>query len=157
MNLSPHFTLEEFTRSSTAARRGIDNGLPLELTQAAKKTAQMLEAIRAHLSSIAGRDIAISISSGYRCPELNRAIGSSDTSDHPKACAADWRADGFGTPVEICKALAPMVGVLGIGQLINEFPGPNGWVHTSTRLPTKTVNRIITITARGVVVGIQEA
>ena len=153
--MTPNFTVAEFTRSSTAARRGIDNALPMELVPAARETFEMLERIRAHLSHLAGRDVPISISSGYRCPALNLAIGSSSTSDHPKAAAADWRADSFGTPVEICRVLAPLVGVLGIGQLINEYPGPSGWVHTSTRVPAKLVNRIITLSAAGVSVGVQ--
>ena len=154
MNLSPHFTLAEFCRSETAVRRNISNNLPADLLHNAKATAQMLENIRAHLSKLAGREVPMSISSGYRCIALNRAIGSGDTSDHTQARAADWEAPAFGSPTDICEALAPMVGALGIGQLINEYPDRDGWVHTSTRMPTKAINRIITITGRGVSVGV---
>jgi hypothetical protein len=44
--------------------------------------------------------------------------------------------------------------VLGIGQLIYEF---ESWVHVSTRIPDKIINRIITINKRGVSAGILEA
>ena len=154
MNLSPHFTLAEFCRSETAVRRNISNNLPADLLHAAKGTAAMLERIRAHLSSLAGRDVPMRITSGYRCITLNRAIGSSDGSDHVQAWAADWEAPAFGSPTDVCEALAPMVGALGIGQVINEYPDRDGWVHTSTRMPAKAINRIITITGRGTSVGV---
>lgn len=156
MQLSDHFSMAEFCRSETAVRRNIQNNLPADLLHAAKASAEMMEAIRAHLCKLAGRDIPINPSSGYRCITLNRAIGSSDGSDHVLAAAWDWEAPAFGTPTVICKALAPMVDVLGIGQLINEYPDRNGWVHTSTRMPAKLVNRVITITGRGTSVGILE-
>lgn len=146
MQLAPHFSLAEFVASDIAAAHGIDNSMPPELLDQARDTAAMLERIRAHLSSLAGRDIPIGLSSGYRCLQLNRAVGSSDTSDHRAAMAADWRAPAFGTPYAICQALAPHVDVLGIGQLIHEAPGTGRvWVHTSTRIPSKPINRVITI------------
>lgn len=152
--LSAHFSEAEFTRSATAARMGIDNTLPADLLPAARATAEMMERIRRYLSSRAGREIAINLTSGYRCPKLNAAVGSGPGSDHPKAMATDFEAPGFGTPTEVARALAPMVTMLDIGQLINEYPDRDGWVHVSTRLPDKSVNRIITITARGTSVGV---
>ncbi|MDT7834947.1 D-Ala-D-Ala carboxypeptidase family metallohydrolase [Aquabacterium sp. OR-4] len=149
-----HFSLDEFTASTTAARRGIPNVLPLELLPAAHETLAMLQRIRDWLSAQAGRDVPVVITSGYRCGALNAAVGSSPRSDHVRAMAADWRAPAFGTSVEVCRALAPMVGALGIGQLINEFPGPSGWVHASTAYPLQPVNRVITITSAGTVPGI---
>lgn len=152
--MTEHFTLAEFTRSDTAARRGIDNALPAELVQHALATLEMMERIRAYLSRLAGSEVPIIITSGYRSPQVNMLVGSSSTSDHPKACAVDWRAPSFGTPFEVCQALAPQVGVLGIGQLIHEF---GDWIHTSTRMPAKALNRIITISHAGTQVGILEA
>ena len=78
-------------------------------------------------------------------------MGSSSTSDHPKACAADFTAPVFGTPLQVAQALAPVVSTLGIGQLIHEF---GQWVHISTRQPAKPVNRIISIGRGGVFPGI---
>jgi zinc D-Ala-D-Ala carboxypeptidase len=139
--LSPHFTVAEFTFSETAAREGIDNRLPLELQQDAVATALMLERIRAHLSTLAGRTVPIHITSGYRCWPLNSRVGS-NSGDHPGAQAGDWVAPAFGTPQQICEALAPHVSRLGIGQLIHEY---GRWVHTSRKVPSNPINRIITI------------
>jgi zinc D-Ala-D-Ala carboxypeptidase len=153
MQLSPHFSLAEFTASDTAARQGINNELPSTLLPIAQDTAAMLERIRQYLSQRAGREIPMQITSGYRCLALNAAIGSSPTSDHPKALAADWKAPEFGTPLQICRLLAPLVDVLGIGQLIHEF---GTWVHTSQRVPALPINRVITISRAGTQAGIRE-
>lgn len=152
--MTPHFTLAEFCRSDVAARKRIDNTLPPELMPAALRTLEMLERIRAHLSGVARRDVPIIISSGYRCPALNRAIGSSSTSDHPWAAAADWTAPSFGTPKAVCDALAPMIGHLGIGQLIYEWAQ---WIHTSWCQPRHAYNQIITIGQAGTLPGIVQA
>lgn len=148
MNLTQHFTAAEFTDSDTATRHGIDNSLPETLLADAVATCEMLERIRELL------DAPVIVTSGYRCPDLNAAIGSGRTSDHVKAMAADFKAPAFGTPKEVCEALLPNLDELGIGQLIHEF---GRWVHVSTRRPDKAVNRVITITARGTEPGIQEA
>lgn len=158
MNLSPHFTLAEFVASDKARELNIDNSLPAELLPAAKATAEMHERIRAELSARAGYTVPINASSGYRCAALNTAVGSGKGSDHLRAEAMDWTAATFGTPLQICRVLAPLVSVLGIGQLIYERPKPgrDPWVHTSTRLPLKMVNRVITIGPNGPMLGIQE-
>lgn len=142
MQLSPHFSLSEFTDSDTALRLGIDNSLPDSLLEEAMATADMQERTRAYLSHIAGRDIPIVQTSGYRCLALNTALRSKPTSDHVKALAGDWKAPSFGTPYEICRVLSASVDLLGIGQLIHEY---GTWVHTSRRRPDKLVNRVITI------------
>ena len=142
--LSAHLTLAEFTDSDTAARLGIDNSLPGELVETAQATGAMLERVRALLGA------PLLISSGYRSPELNRAIGSGSGSDHPKAAALDFRAPGFGTPLEICKALLPHMKELGIGQMIYEHT----WVHISTTDPGNAVNAALTLASGGYVEGI---
>ncbi|CAN5719979.1 hypothetical protein BH10PSE18_BH10PSE18_50310 [soil metagenome] len=152
MNLTEHFTEAEFVASETASRQGLDNRLPGGLRPTAVLTCEMMERIRAELSRLAGREISIVVTSGYRAPAVNRAVGSSDTSDHPRATAVDFKAPAFGTPFEIASALAPKVSELGIGQLIHEF---GTWVHVSTRKPAKDVNRIITISKRGTEAGIK--
>lgn len=156
MQLTKHFNIRELTQSSTATRLGINNTLPAILVGNMVETAEMLERIRSHLSSVAGKDTPVTVTSGYRCLPLNRALKSSDESDHVKARAADIEVPSFGSPYQVAAALAPMVGVLKIGQLILEYPdsADGGWVHVSTSLPKKLVNRIITIKHSGTVVGI---
>lgn len=157
MQLSPHFSLAEFTSSAKAQALGLDNLLPADLMASAMRTADMLERIRAYLGGLAGREIPILLSSGYRCLQLNRALGSKDTGDHTRALAADWSAPAFGTPYQICRALSPQILALGIGQLIYERPRPgSAWVHTSTRTPDRPSNRVITIGPAGAELGIQQ-
>ena len=143
--MTPHFSLAEFTASDTAARLGIDNSLPDELRDNAMKTLQMMERIRLHINA------PISITSGYRCEALNRAIGSKPGSDHTLAFAVDFKASRAGTPAEIAKSLALVVDMLGIGQLILEF---QSWCHVSYCSPSKAINRIITIDKNGTRAGI---
>jgi zinc D-Ala-D-Ala carboxypeptidase len=153
MKLSAHFDLEEFTCSDTAARMCINNDLPIELLAEAKKTADMMEAIRGYLSDRLAKPCPVIITSAYRCQQLNKAIGSSETSDHIKMMACDFKAPAFGSPYDICRELAPAMSMLGIGQIIYEF---ESWVHVSTRIPDKVINRIITINKDGTHAGIVE-
>lgn len=158
MSLPPlvHFKLSDASVSQRARALGIDNTLPEKLKPNALATLGMLEVIRAHLCAKTENEVPILVSSLYRCPALNTAVGSGPRSDHLTADASDWTAPGFGTPLQICQFLAPLVGKLGIGQLIYERPhgAARAWVHTSTRIPGKAVNRIITITEHDTLVGI---
>ncbi|EYC51693.1 peptidase M15A [Hylemonella gracilis str. Niagara R] len=154
MKLSPNFWLSEFTDSDTAERLGIDNTLPAELMAEARQTAAFMEQIRAHLSGVKEDDVPIDALSGYRCLALNRALKSDDGSDHRRMQAIDFIAPTFGSPLEICRALAPVVDRLGIGQLIYEHT----WVHVSRRPQVKAFNRILTLAkAGGYLPGIVEA
>ena len=148
MKLTPHFTLGELTRSSTAERLRLDNTPTPEALRALQTTAEMLERIRTTL----GRPIIVT--SAYRSPAVNRAVGGATSSDHMAGQAADIVVPAFGTPHLVASALAPLVSVLGIGQLILEGVKGKQWVHVSTRTPAKPVNRVITITDAGVRVGI---
>lgn len=119
--LSPHFTLEEMTRSQIAARLGVDNQPgPAELA-ALKRTCMGLEAVRVRLGGA-----PILITSGFRCLPVNRALGSKDTSQHPKGEAVDFVAPRFGTPRQVVDAVADSD--VPYDQLIWEFAR---WVHIS--------------------------
>lgn len=150
MRLTANFTLEELTRSSTAARLRLDNTPPPGLLPQLQETAEMLQRIREYLQR------PVIVTSAYRGPEVNRAVGGVTSSDHTRGQAADIVVPAYGTPYEVAKALAPHVQALGIGQLILEgFKSGKQWVHVSTRHPEKLVNRVITITDAGAQVGIQ--
>ena len=82
--LTPHFSVEEFARSATADRLGIANRVPAALLPNLRTLCvEVLEPLRAY----AGKPIVIS--SGYRCPALNRAVGGASQSQHLRGEAAD--------------------------------------------------------------------
>lgn len=148
MKLTPHFTLGELTRSSTADRLRLDNTPTADALRALQTTAEMLERIRTTLGK------SVIVTSAYRSPSVNRAVGGATSSDHMTGQAADIVSPAYGSPFLVASALAPLVSVLGIGQLILEGVKGKQWVHVSTRTPTKPVNRVITITDSGVRPGI---
>jgi hypothetical protein len=121
MRLSPHFTLDEFTTSQTAARMGLDNTPPPEIMPALLKTAQGMEAVRVRLGSA-----PISVSSGYRSPAVNKAVGGSANSQHSRGEAVDFICPRFGTPAEVVDAIKGSG--IDFDQLILEF---DRWVHIS--------------------------
>jgi uncharacterized protein YcbK (DUF882 family) len=121
--LTEHFTLEEFTDSQTAARKGINN-MPSANSQERnnlQRTAETMEEVRILLG-----EKPILISSGYRSPQVNAAVGGSKNSAHMSGLAADFSCPGAGSPKHICKTLEPHMKNLGIDQLIHEY---DTWVH----------------------------
>jgi len=89
MKLSEHFTLSELTKSSTAARHGIDNTPNAAQIENLKLVAEnILEPVRANFHR------PIYPSSGFRSLPLNRRIGSKDTSQHTKGEAVDFEIAG---------------------------------------------------------------
>jgi hypothetical protein len=131
MNLSPHFTLAEFTVSETAARYGIDNTPSPEIIEALKKTAALLEEVRALLGQ------PIVITSGYRCQALNTQIGGALNSAHMTGQAADFLCPGFGPPLAVCDAIS--ASAIRYDQLIYEFAS---WTH----LAWADTNRMMALT-----------
>ena len=146
--LSPHFTLAELIASNKAKQSGIDNTPPTEIIPRLIMVAEMLERIRSTVN------VPVIVSSGYRSQRLNQAVGGVTSSDHTQGHAADIVAPKFGTATELARLLAPLVSVLGIGQLILEGIKGKTWVHVSTHSPEKAINRVLTITDAGVSVGI---
>ena len=141
--LTPHITLEEMTASETAARRGINN-IPTDpvILSNLKKTAELLEEVRTLLGSR-----PIIISSGYRCLELNTAIGSKPTSAHVQGQAADFTCPGYGTPYKVCQAI--ISSNIQFDQLIYELAS---WVHIAWSASNR--RQILTIDNSGTRFGI---
>lgn len=79
-----YFTIKELTKSSTAEAKGIDNTPTPEVE---RNLTALVENVLSPLREIYGKPITVN--SGYRCPELNKAVGGSATSDHVKGFAAD--------------------------------------------------------------------
>ena len=127
MKLTENFSLNELTKSQTAERKGIDNTPSAEHQENLKSLCEMiLQPIRDHFGQV------VSVSSGYRSPELCTAIGSKITSQHAKGQAADFEIFGVSN-----KELADYINEnLDYDQLILEYwkgeDEPNsGWVHCS--------------------------
>jgi hypothetical protein len=124
MKLSKNFTLGELIKSQTAIRHSIDNTPSLTAIDNLQVLVDnVLQPIREHF----GRPVTIS--SGYRSPDINRIIGGSDTSHHSRGMAADFEIMGMDN-----KELAQWIqDNLKFTQLILEFytdGDPNsGWVH----------------------------
>ena len=85
MQLTEHFTLEEFTTSSTAKARGIDNSVSSQ--RVVYNLRNLCEQVREPLRSYANQPITIS--SGYRCKALNKVVGGARNSQHMTGEAAD--------------------------------------------------------------------
>lgn len=111
------FTNNEFTRSATAERLGINNEIPEELQGNADYTLQRLDEIR----EAYGHPIVIT--SGYRRPALNKAVGGKPTSQHLKAQAADlkWSNHLWEFLLNYSK----------FDQLIEETSKRTKWIHIS--------------------------
>lgn len=127
MKLSEHFHLSEFTTSQTAARRRIDNTPPPAVIRALTDLCvNVLEPVRRQFGPV-------TVSSGYRSPALNRAVGGSASSQHMYGQAADIECPGVSNH-ELATWISRNTA---FDQIILEFytPGqPNsGWVHVSWR------------------------
>jgi len=138
--LSTNFSLKELTKSSTATRKGINNSPHTEQTVNLTHLAiNVLQRVRDHHGST-------TISSGLRVLELNRAIGSSDTSQHVKGEAADMECPGVDN-LELAKW---MVENLDFDQLIlegyEEGDTNSGWIHVSYKADGSNRKKVMTAT-----------
>lgn len=125
-----HFTLTEFVRSRVALHNGIDNTPPSDVLPNLMFTMECMERVRGILMR------PILIHSGYRCLELNKAVGGSKNSQHMTGEACDFSSPSFGTNREIVTKLVDHVEELGIDQMILEY----SWVHVSfSRNPRHSV------------------
>ena len=94
--LSEHFTLGEFTRSSSHPE--VYNIPSHEAIENLKRLCIWLEALRARAASpdpSKRRGVPIIINSGYRSPQLNRKIGGVPNSNHLTGCAVDIRVENM--------------------------------------------------------------
>jgi hypothetical protein len=117
MNLSPHFTLEELTFTE---HRQFDNTPNDNELANLVRLADFLEQVKTLLD---GKPIMIN--SAFRSEQVNAAVGSKDTSQHRRGCAADIRVPGM-TPDEVVQSIK--ASDLKYDQLIREF---DAWTHIS--------------------------
>lgn len=126
--LSKNFTLEELSKSATATRKKIDNTPTKEVTENLKKLANdVLQPIR----EAYGKPIIVS--SGYRCPKLNTAVGGAANSDHKFGAAADIHSvsDTVADNKELFDLILKMAkeGKIHCRQILDEYN--YNWVHVS--------------------------
>lgn len=129
MNISEHISLKEAIRSNTAKRLGIDNMPNNETLVTMQITAEhIFEPIRNKFNE------PIYISSFYRCPELNTAIGGSTRSQHCKGEAID--IDDVYSKATNADFFNYIKESLEFDQLIWEFGNDEqpDWVHVSYNL-----------------------
>ena len=122
-----YFTIDELANSATAKARGIDNQPTKE---AEKNLTALVGAVLDPLRELYGKPIEVT--SGYRCPKLNRAVGGGATSQHLKGEAADIRA---ANPRETAKLGRLVVQMGCFDQVIFEHSDKEcteaEWIHVS--------------------------
>ena len=129
-----HFTLAEFLRSTSAKRSNIDNTPSFDVVDNLNRLADYLDVIREKFGK------PILISSGFRCPLLNKAVGGAVNSQHLKGLAADLVCDDMETLLSIIRETG------GFDQLITEHRkgSKNYWIHVSVAPRNgKAINQVI--------------
>ena len=129
MRLSKNFTYEELTHSNVAKRRGINNRPRTKEEE--KRVIENLKALCMEvlqpLRDYLGKPVVIS--SGYRCPELNKAVGGVKNSQHMKGEAADIHVENT---EHLLKIMHFIMDELDFDQLIWERNrAGTQWVHVS--------------------------
>ena len=122
-----HFNVSEFFRSSTAEKNGIKN------EPSSDEKATIVRNINLLVDNVLDpvRDMVntpIIITSGYRCPQVNRLVGGVDNSQHMSGCAADFHVMGF-TPSMMYEVFLYIFNTLEFDQLIY-YPSKN-IIHVS--------------------------
>jgi zinc D-Ala-D-Ala carboxypeptidase len=137
-DLSDHFSLSEFEQSQTALQRGIVNRCPPELVQYLRTLAVvLLEPVRAQFGPLI-------VTSGYRCPALNAAVGGVPNSEHTLACAADVVPVGGWTDTLTREAVVGWLAAstLPYDQAIDEGNAKGSrWVHIGMAPPGQDARR----------------
>lgn len=137
--LSQHFSLHQLTHTDLPSYQDLNReSLTEPLVQAGRNLAGLLEAVLEIIGPI-------TITSAFRCSQLNTAVGSSDRSQHIKFEAADFVPvgdlnDGFRELWRAVKA-----GKIEVGQLIHETAerpgGHTSWIHVSLGSPWRPQER----------------
>ena len=117
MNLSPNFTLDELTHTD---HRDLDNTPNDAELENLVRLAEFLEQVKEVLG---GKPIIVN--SAFRSKAVNDAVGSKDSSQHRRGCAADIRVPGM-KPDEVVRAI--IEAKLPFDQVIREF---DRWTHVS--------------------------
>lgn len=88
-NMTKNFKREEFLRSQKAIEQKIDNSLPKELETNLRYSSEKIQSVRDFVGK------GITITSGYRCPALNKVVNGATNSDHMTMLALDFYVTGY--------------------------------------------------------------
>ena len=125
MKLSKNFSLDELTASNTAIKKNIDNSASPTIVDALQElVTNVLQPVREKFGPV-------TITSGYRCDELNRAIGGSTTSDHSYGRAADFEVKGVDNRVVAIWITENLPYKQLILEFYNDGETNSGWIHCS--------------------------
>lgn len=136
--LSKNFSLDELTYSATANRLHIDNTPTPEIKDKLTTLCQtLLQPIRDAWRG------AIVVTSGYRSPEVNKAVGGARTSQHMIGEAADLKVGDKERNKRLFNMIVKLMdqGKIQVGQLIDEYN--YSWVHVSLPRQNKPNNQIL--------------
>lgn len=128
--LTDHFSFFEMTKTSHRDLQELNRKVSNEQVEKLTQVARLLEHVRYILET------PLIVTSGYRCLDLNRRIGSNDTSQHLKCEAADFIpgkmdiGSAFRLIWRDCKDKGA-----NIGQLIHENVNGKVWLHISLGTP----------------------
>ena len=132
MNLSEHFKLAELTKTKT----GIENVPNEEQAENLKRLCGWLERLRKRWNDLYGEgDDPIIINSGFRSPEVNKAVGGVPTSNHTTGCAVDIRCIGVEQALRYAAILLDISDLNheDFDELIIERKGYTYWIHFAVR------------------------
>jgi len=132
VTLTPHFSFEELTRTCKSDLQDANRREARDYYDKLKLVAQMLEVVRAKFG-------AVRVTSGFRGPAVNAAVGGSATSQHSKGEAADIVCPAV-TVDELHRWIVVESG-LAFGQCILEKPPGKAWIHISLGAPYRDLKR----------------
>lgn len=131
-----HFTMLEFTSSATARAKGLDNAPTAEhRTNIETMVSKLLDPLREAWAIRCAHEQwgtpALNVTSGYRGPALNKAVGGSTTSAHCVGYAADLVPDN-GRLAEFKAFCREYLAGKPFDQMISEDENAAGiprWIH----------------------------
>ena len=132
INLSEHFTLAELTKTKS----GIDNVPNEEQVNNLKRVCGWLEQLRRRWNNLYGDgDDPIIINSGFRSPEVNKAVGGWAQSNHLTGCAVDIRCIGIEQALRYAAILLDIADLNreDYDELLVEQKGSVIWIHFAVR------------------------
>ena len=132
MKLSEHFTLAELTKTSVK----IDNVPNEEQVKNLRRLCKWLEQLRRRWNNLYGEgDDPIVINSGFRSPEVNKAVGGATLSNHLTGSAVDIRCIGIEQALRYASLLLDIADIYheDFDELIIERKGYSYWIHFAVR------------------------